>query len=521
MNYEYLNVGRAGDLRGKDRIIYRLFEILPGFFTWLTLVGIVLGSWLFPVGMAFFIIAFDLYWVIKSIYLSVHLRISWKKMRHYLELDWTERLRNFKYDNIWQMVLLPFYKEEWDVVSATIESLIESKWPASQQGGNKNKMIIVLAFEERAGETAEKIAQEACKKYKDKFAHFLITKHPENLPGEMAGKGSNIAFAAEEARKEILDKNNIKYDDVLVSAFDIDTRVYPQYFLSLTWHFLTSEKPYRSSFQPVPVYNNNIWEAPAFSRVVATSGTFWQMIEQERPKRLTTFSSHSMSFRALYEVGYWQKNMVNEDARIFWNSLLKFDGDYQVVPISYPVSMDANLAPTFWQTAKNVYKQQRRWTYGTAENAVYILFGFLKNKKISLRTKIHHLFVQFEGGWSLTTNPLIIFFLGWLPLTLGGENFNKTLLSYNLPRITSDIMTVAMIGLIFSAIVSTTLLPSRPAGKKSHKYIFMILQWILIPVTIPIFGSLPSIDAQTRLMLGKYLGFWVTPKYRKNKENKV
>jgi len=271
----------------------------------------------------------------------------------------------------------------------------------------------------------------------------------------------------------------------------------------------------------VPVYNNNIWEAPAFSRVVATSGTFWQMIEQERPKRLATFSSHSMSFKALYDVGYWQKNMVNEDSRIFWNSLLRFDGDYQVVPISYPVSMDANLAPTLWQTAKNVYKQQRRWTYGTAENAVYILFGFLKNKKISLRTKIHHLFVQFEGGWSLTTNPLIIFFLGWLPLFLGGENFNKTLLSYNLPRITSDIMTAAMIGLIFSAIVSTALLPPLPAGKKNHKYLFMILQWILIPVTIPIFGSLPSIDAQIRLMLGKYLGFWVTPKYRKKKENKV
>lgn len=513
VNYKYLNIGRAGDLENKkERRLYRFFETIPALLTWATLVGIFLGAWLAPVWVALFIIVFDLYWLVKTIYLSYHLRANWKRMKHYLKLDWEERLKNLKYDHLWQMVILPFYKEDFSVISATMDSLVKAKW-------DKKKMIIVLAYEERAGENAEKNTLAAYEKYKNRFTHFFLTKHPEGLEGEMPGKGSNIAYAAEEARKKILDANppagGIKYEDVLVSIFDIDTRPYPQYFLCLTWHFLTCEKPYRSSFQPVPVYNNNIWDAPAFSRVVATSGTFWQMIQQERPERLATFSSHSMTFKSLYEVGYWQKNMVNEDSRIFWQSFLKYDGDYSVVPISYPVSMDANLGPTFWQTAKNVYKQQRRWTYGTAENAVYILFGFLKNKKISLKKKLRQLFIQFEGCWSLATNPLIIFFLGWLPLFLGGEAFNKTLLSYNLPRITRNIMTVAMLGLFVSAIISTTLLPPRPAGKKKRKYLFMVLQWILIPFTIPVFGSLPGIDAQTRLMLGKYIGFWVTPKYRK------
>jgi cellulose synthase/poly-beta-1,6-N-acetylglucosamine synthase-like glycosyltransferase len=504
----YLHIGRAGDLEdGRDRKIYRLFEMIPGIFTWLTFAAVILASWLAPVAAAFFIIAFDLYWLVKTIYLSFHLRANWGKITHYIGLDWQERLKNFKYDHLWQMVMLPFYKEGLEVILATLDSLLDAKW-------SSKKMMIVLAYEERAGEEAEEKAKRALEKYKDKFAHFIIVKHPKDLEGEISGKGSNLAFAAKEAKEKILDAHNIKYEDVLVSAFDIDTRAYPQYFLCLTWHFLTCEKPYRSSFQPVPVYNNNNWDAPAPSRVVAVSGTFWQMIQQERPERLATFSSHSLSFKALYEIGYWQKNMVNEDSRIFWNALLHYDGDYDVVPMSYPVSLDANLAPTFLRTMKNVYKQQMRWTYGTAENAAYLLFGFLKNKNIPFKKKARLIFMQFEGAWSLATNPLIIFFLGWLPLALGSESFNQTILSFNLPRITRDIMILAMFGLVMSAVISISLLPKKPEQRKKREYLFMVLQWVLIPFTIPLFGALPGVDAQTRLMLGKYIGFWVTPKHR-------
>ncbi|MDD4803826.1 MAG: glycosyltransferase family 2 protein [Candidatus Pacebacteria bacterium] len=503
----YYRVGKASDLTGKDYFIYRILEIIPGFLAWFTILSIFLFSFLMPFYCAVFIIVFDVYWILKTLYLSIYLRQNWKRSKHNLSLDWKEKLSNLKYDRIHHVILLPFYNESWEIVEKSLKSIINCEY-------KKDKLIVVLAAEEREKAHSLEIFEKAKKEFSNVFEYLFFTLHPSDVVGEIKGKGSNIAYCIEEVRKEILDKNKINYEDVLVSAFDIDTVVYPQYFECLTWNFLTAEDPLKSSFQPIPVFTNNIWESPALSRVVSFSATFWQMIQQERPEILATFSSHSVCFKTLYDVGYWQKNIVSEDSRIFWNSLLAYDGNYKVVPLSYPVSMDANLAQTFWQTVKNVYKQQRRWAWGV-ENGPYVLFGFLKNKKISKLKKLKFTFVMYEGFWSLSTNPLIIFFLGWLPIIFGGRDFNSTILSYNLPMVTKTLMTLSMLGLFLCAIISSSFIPLAPSWvKRSHK-IAMIVQWILIPLTIIIFGAIPGLDAQTRLMFGKYMGFWVTPKYRK------
>ena len=247
------------------------------------------------------------------------------------------------------------------------------------------------------------------------------------------------------------------------------------------------------------------------ARVMAYSSSFWQMIQQERPEKLATFSSHAVPFRALYEAGYWQKNVVSEDSRIFWNLFVRYDGNYTVVPMAYPVSMDANVAPTFWNTVRNIYKQHRRWTYG-AENIAYILFAFIKNPRIPFVKKFRAAFVQIEGFWSLTTHPLVLFLVGWLPLIVGGRVFNATVLSYNLPFVARIFLTCAMFGLVVSAALSMYLIPERPRSHGRTRHAFMLLQWLFVPITMVAFSSIPGLDAQLRLMTGRYLSFWVTPK---------
>lgn len=499
-------VGRATELTGRDRRFYRALEILPGAASWLSIIGMVLASIYAPFFAAYFIIAFSVFWVLKTAFLSYHLRHNWRRLKHHMQVNWHAMIERFEYGHLYQMVILPFYSEPEEVIDASLKSLSEARY-------DKKAMIIVLACEERAGEGAKRITERMKEKWGGVFGAFHVSVHPADIEGEIAGKGSNATWAAEQARKHILDPHGIRYNHTLVSIFDIDTVVYPDYFNCLVWHFMTAKRPLKSSFQPVPVFNNNMWEASALARVVAMSSTFWEMVQQERPERMATFSSHSVSFQALYEIGYWQTNMVSEDSRIYWNLLLANNGEYDVIPLSYPVSMDANTAPTFFGTVKNIYKQHRRWTYGV-ENLVYVLYHFTKNKTIPRGRRIKIALQQMEGYWSMVTNPIMLFILGWAPIFFGGREFHETVLSYNLPIVVRNMLILAMFGLVISSIISLTLIPKRPEGKNRFVYIVMALQWILVPITMIVFSAIPGLDAQTRLMLGKYMGFWVTPKHR-------
>ncbi|MBI4991852.1 MAG: glycosyltransferase family 2 protein [Candidatus Harrisonbacteria bacterium] len=490
----------------------RLFDFIPGTISWLTLFLVLFLSWQKPVWVAIFIILFDIYWLLKSIYFSLHLRATFEKMRHNLRLSWLERLGIFAdWKAIHHLVILPMVDEPYEVVKETFENLKNSNYP-------KEKLLVVLAIEERAGSMAAEVAKKIEKEFSAVFPWFLITKHPINLPGEIPGKGANETWAAKEAKKMLIDKLKIPYENTIVSVFDVDTQIYPEYFGCLTYNFLTADKPQRSSFQPIPLFTNNIYQAPALGRVISFSATFWQMMQQSRPERLTTFSSHSMPFGALTEIGYWQTDIVSEDSRIFWQCYLHYNGDWRVVPLFYPVSMDANVAPTFWKTMFNIYKQQRRWAWGV-ENIPYILKGFAQNKFISIRNKLYWSFHVIEGFHSWATNSLMIFALGWLPLLIGEAGFRDTVISYNLPGITRTIMLFASVGIASSAILSVVLLPPKPEGIRWRHYLLYVVQWAFLPVTLIIFGSFPALEAQTRLVLGgKFrLGFWVTPKIRKSK----
>lgn len=507
----YLKIGRASDLKKRsERILFRLFEIFPGVLSWGVLLLAIFLSWKLPLWISVFIIVFVVFWFFRTIYFSLYLWIGYRKMAEHEEINWMEKLHKLpanKWKEIYHLIIIPMVKESTDVVRSSLKSLEKTDYP-------KDKMIIVLACEERVRGFVETTTKEIEREFSSKFFKFLVTWHPADLPGEISGKGSNETWAAKEVKEKIIDPLKIPYRNIIFSSFDVDTCVFPKYFSCLTYHYLTSEKPTRTSFQPVPLFVNNIWQAPVISRVFSFSSTFWHTMNQERPEKLVTFSSHSMSFQALLDVGFKQTNVVSDDSRIFWQCFLKYDGDYRVQPLYYPISMDANVSKNFFRTLVNIYKQQRRWAYGVGDIS-YFLFGFLKNKKISFLKKLSLGLELIEGHFSWATSSIMIFFLGWLPLILGGPEFSQTLISYNLPKIIGRVMTFAMIGLVSSIYLSFLLLPPRPPEYGRWKYLVFAFGWLLFPIMMIFFTALPALDAQTRLVFGKYMGFWVTEKFRK------
>lgn len=352
----------------KEIILERFFEIAPAATSWLIIIGVLAVSFLRPLLAAALIIAFNLYWLLRIFYMLIFLWLSYLKLSIERKTDWNERIRNVDNidgylqtlevnapnaglgekislwqhrrqlmrlkrtrerpaasQNIFHLVLIPLVGEPKEIIASTLLNIARSNFAL-------DKILVILAVEERAGREVKEGAQELKAKYSRHFLDLLLIEHPDGLPGEARVKGANITYAAQQAEK-YLEEKRIPPDSVIVSCFDADTIANPDYFSCLTYNFLASPQRTRASFQPIPMYYNNIWDVPAFARVLDVGSSFFQLIEATNPEKLVTFSSHSMSFKALKEAGYWPVDMISDDSAIFWKAFLHYDGDYQVIPL--------------------------------------------------------------------------------------------------------------------------------------------------------------------------------------------
>jgi hypothetical protein len=403
--------------------------------------------------------------------------------------------------------MLPAAGEPAEVIEPSIQAIMDCNFPNQQ-------FIILLATEEREDEEKRLAKVSYLKnKFKGVFRDFIVTTHIVK-DDEMKAKGSNATFAANYLVGYLQEKN-IDFKKVLFSNFDCDSVAHPEYFAALTYAYITDPKRLQRSYQPIPMYHNNLWDTNAFVRVIVTGSSFWHIFQSTRDEGMVTFSSHSEPFDTLYQVNFWPVNMISEDSIIYWKCFTYYNGDYRVKPIYLPISLDAVLADTYWKTIVNQYKQKRRWAYGI-ENFPVIMRAIVPNKKINFLKKFKVGFEMLEGHHSWATSSIILAILGWLPLIIGGDQFNQSVQAHNLPLFTRYLMTLAMGGLIVSMSLSFFLMPPRPKKYSKWRNIYMLLQWMLVPIIAPFLGSLPSIDSQTRILFGKYFGeFWVTEKIRK------
>lgn len=533
-----------------SRFFYRILEIIPGLITWMFLLSPIILSFAMPIAVAYFIIAFDIFWLLKSLRMSFSLVRGYQRTHETEAIDWNDRLyelttiekslqhvqdrlvqaetrgasktyrKRLKADverlqllyknqqvilnpkDIYHCIIMPLYNEPIEVIRPSINAILDSEYPNS-------KIIFVLTYEERGGDNTKKTAQQLQKEFKDKFGEYQSYCHPDGVPGELKGKGANITFAGRKILK-LVNKKRIDISNVIVTTIDCDNIVHKQYLSRLSYAFCSNPNRRHRSFQPLALYFNNIWDVPAPIRVIATGNSFWIMIESVRQNRLRNFASHAQGLDALVDTDFWSIITPVEDGHQFYRSYFRFDGDYAVEPLFLPITESAVQAGTYRRTFKIQFKQLQRWAYGVSDFP-FVVKNSIKDKKIPMSNKLLQIGRLFEGHFSWATAPLILTFAAWAPLYLN-RSFNRQALAHQLPVVASNILTVAMLGLFVTIWMSFIMLPKRPAHQKWYKIIFMVLQWVLVPITAIVFGAFASISAQTRLMFGRYLGFTVTEK---------
>ncbi len=500
----------------KEQLINRFLEILPGAVTWLILTSPFWLSLHLPLFMAGIILFLDLYWFYRALRIAFFCFIGYQKMRQAEKTNWVKKLEqenpcNLSYEhslnwkNIYHLLVIPTYKEPLAILEQNLRAISKQTFPWE-------RIFVLVALEEREGrEIIEKKVKFLKQKFANCFGALLFTIHPQDYPGHHPGPGSNRTYAVQKILP-FLQERGVSFSQVILTTLDADFVIHPRFLAGLTYKYLTTPRAEKRTFTGVFWYYNNFWQAPALNRIVASGVSFWQLSEMTGSNKYFNFSSHSINLQSLVAMNYWVVDKVNDDGEFFWRAYYHFAGDYQVIPHFLPIMADTVQTETWWGSLKEQYLQLRRWAYGV-EHLPMIIRRYFQRKDIPFWDRTDKVFFLFRSYITWSTLAVLITF-GGLIVDLVNPQFSSSVFAYNLPYYSSTILTIAIFSLFILIFLHEKLVPPRPTHWSRWQRWLSFWQWFLVPLVVLTYGTLPAIDSQTRLMLGRYMEFRVTRKFR-------
>lgn len=493
-----------------DPQVQRFLEILPGLLAWMVILFPLWGAFVIPRIVAYFTVAFLVFWFYRSFQAAILGFKGFKIIRRAEKTSWYRRYQKNKnsdslnWHDIRHLIIIPNYKESVEVLSNTLDCL------KHQKGIDKKQLWVVLAMEKRA-ECAPQRAKELLKKYRGQFGHLMATFHPAGLPGEVVGKASNEAWAAKEAKKLLVDQKGYDLNLITISSCDADARFHPRYFSALTYEFALNPKRYVRFWQSPIFWHNNFWKVPAFIRIVGTIGNIIHIADLQVPHSIFfNYSTYSASLKMIDKAGYWHTDIIPEDWHIFLQSFFDNQGQVEVEPIFLPTSIDAPEGNNYFGSLKSRYLQCQRHAWG-ATDIPYAIKQSIKHQEIPFWTKFFRIYRILETHLIWSTNWFILTLGAWIP-ALVNPVFKQTALGYNLPKISRIILTTCLLSLFVIIALDFSLRPKKPKGVPRWLGVFEYLQWVFMPVATLLMAVLPGLHSQTKLMLGKRLEYFITPK---------
>jgi hypothetical protein len=547
--------------RTRYRWLGRMLEMVPGTISWAVLILPLWLSFSYPWLVAYFVLSFDFYWLCRALWFSGAVIVAYRRISRVLAVDWTDRLERVgrisaflaeiethrssdadgpeagpfgvsvtgmpvaaarrvkremeedlrrlrvlpspapSADELIHLALIPTYTESLEKLRHTVRALAEAEWPAER------KMCAIITRETDEGGIANVAALRA--EFGDAFAEFIHVLDPLE-PGIVIGKSSAMAWGGRYLYRLLVRERGMDPRRIMVTDLDADYRIHPQYFAYLTWVHLTDANRDTQLYQPIPYFHNNIWEAPVMQRLFAAVLTQLQMWRSVLPEKLQSFGSYSTTLHLVHDVGYWATDAIPEDSRFYWKSYFRYGDRFRAVPLFMPIYGDAVRARGYWRSMAEQYLQARRWAWGVTD-IPYVIQNAIAHSEISFWSRFWRVMNLFGEHINWAIAPFVVMFGATVPLLIN-PSFAETTLGQNLPLFASVMLTIALIGLLVLVAVESRIVPPRPASWGPVQRIASYIQWLGLPFVGIFFSNLPALDAQTRLLTGRYLEYRVTEK---------
>ncbi|HEX2141058.1 MAG TPA: hypothetical protein VHK28_02120 [Candidatus Limnocylindria bacterium] len=547
--------------------LQRLLEMVPGIISWAIIIGPIWLSFSYPWLVAYFVLSFDFYWLCRALWFAGAVIVAFRRIRAVQAVSWRRRLDVLsdpvarreellrrlsalsgrpsaealgfaagasarlgatpggreqrviereladleRLDALpepppdWReyvhLALIPTYTESLDKLRDTVRALVEADWP-------RERKICAIITRETDAEGRANVAA-----LRDEFGHafaeFIHILDPLE-PGIVIGKSSAMAWGGRYLYRLLVRERGMDARRILVTDLDADYRVHSQYFTYLTWVHLTDANRETQLYQPIPYFHNNLWQAPFLQRLFAAVLTQLQMWRSVLPEKLQSFGSYSTTLHLVHDVGYWATDAIPEDTRFYWKSFFRYGDRFRAVPLFIPIYGDAVRARTYWRSMASQYLQARRWAWGVTD-IPYVVRNILVHPEIPLASRVWRLLNLFGEHVNWAIAPFVVMFGATIPLVINPA-FAETTLGQNLPFYASTMLSIGLLALAVLIWVEHRIVPPRPAAWGRFKRLLSYVQWLGLPFVGIFFSNLPALDAQTRLLTGRYLEYRVTEK---------
>src|SRR5882672_5301233 len=220
-----LEIPLAKDRKGH----YRFFEIMPGLLSYTALMLPLILTLINVTAAAIFVILYLLIYITRAMASAIRVLEGYRTLRIHQKLDWpqlvaelqtgevvdpsakrprwhynnllrlTERPKVIEPNEVLHAIMIAVYKESREVVEPTIQSLLNSHY-------DMKKVILIIAYEERAGKDTRELVGQLTAEYKSNFYHMEAVGHPADIPNELIGKGGNVTFSGRWLKKWLENK---------------------------------------------------------------------------------------------------------------------------------------------------------------------------------------------------------------------------------------------------------------------------------------------------------------------------